>query len=90
MTEKQNPEDLLEFPCQYQFKAVGAAGQPFIDAIVQAINKHSAVNQDAVRSRPSGKGTYQSVSVLVTLHSYQQLTSVYAEMRKVPDLKMLL
>jgi len=90
MTDKQKLEDLLEFPCQYQFKAVGLAGERFKNAIVHAISQHTSVVQDAVQSRPSGKGTYQSVSVLVTLYSYTQLTRIYAEMRQVSDLKMLI
>ncbi len=90
MIDQNNPEDLLEFPCHYQFKAVGTAGEPFRQAIAAAVARHVTVPMDAVRSRPSGKGTYQSVSVLVALHNYQQLTSIYAEMRKVDGLKMLL
>ena len=90
MTNKQRSEDLLEFPCQYQFKALGRAGEVFEKAIFHAISQHAAVALDAVYSRPSGKGNYQSVSVLVTLHSFQQLENIYAEMRKVSDLKMLL
>jgi putative lipoic acid-binding regulatory protein len=90
MTDQHRPEDLLEFPCQYQFKALGVAGEDFKMNILHAIGQHAKVAQDAVRCRPSGKGNYQSVSVLLTLHSYQQLTDIYAEMRKVPALKMLL
>ncbi|SHJ57973.1 hypothetical protein SAMN02745165_02707 [Malonomonas rubra DSM 5091] len=90
MSEKKNPEDLLEFPCHYEFKAVGMAGDLFKQAVMAAADKHVAVSADAVRSKPSGKGTYQSVSVLVILQNYQQLTSIYAEMRKVDGLKMLL
>ncbi len=85
-----DPKDLLEFPCQYQFKAMGLAGDCFSQAIVAAVDKHVSVPQDAVRCRPSGKGTYQAVSVLVTLYNYEQLTAIYAEMRQVDDLKMLL
>lgn len=90
MTEKQSPQDLLEFPCHYQFKAVGKAGESFQQAVVAAISQHVTVAIDSVRSNPSGKGNYQSVSVLVTLQNYQQLASIYAEMRKVDGLKMLL
>lgn len=90
MTEKQKPEELLEFPCHYQFKAVGLAGESFQQAIVAAMAQHVAVPKDSVRTKPSGKGNYQSVSVLVTLYSYEQLTCIYAEMRKVVGLKMLL
>ena len=85
-----NPKDLLEFPCQYQFKAMGLSGDCFRKDIVAAVGGHVTVPQDAVRCRPSGKGTYQAVSVLVTLYNYEQLTAIYAEMRQVDNLKMLL
>ncbi|MCW8893178.1 MAG: DUF493 domain-containing protein [Deltaproteobacteria bacterium] len=88
--KKTDPVNLLDFPCHYQFKAVGLAGEDFSRGIFAAISKHVDVSRDAVRSRPSGKGNYQAVSVLVTLYSYQQLTAIYAEMRQVRDLKMLL
>ena len=90
MTEKTNPQDLLEFPCHYQFKAVGVAGDSFFHAIIAAVGQHVPVAKDAVCTRPSGKGNYQSVSLLVTLHNYNQLTCIYEEMRKVDGLKMLL
>lgn len=90
MTEKQKPEDLLEFPCHYQFKALGLAGESFQQAIVAAVGLYVTVPADSVRFNPSGKGNYQSVSVLVTLHDYEQLVNIYAEMRKVDGLKMLL
>ena len=88
--KKKDAEDLLDFPCHYQFKAMGLAGEEFKHAIVAAVDKYVTVAEDAVRCRPSGKGTYQSVSVLVTLHNYEQLTAIYAEIRLVDDLKMLL
>ncbi|MEA3361920.1 MAG: DUF493 domain-containing protein [Thermodesulfobacteriota bacterium] len=88
--KKKNAEDLLDFPCHYQFKAMGLSGERFKRAIIAAVDQHVAVPEDSVRCRPSGKGTYQAVSVLVTLHSYEQLTDIYAEIRQVDDLKMLL
>jgi len=88
--ERTRPEDLLEFPCHYQFKAVGLAGETFRQGITAAVDRHAQISRDAVRCRPSGKGTYQAVSLLVTLHSYQQLTRIYVDMRRVPGLKMLL
>ena len=90
MTEQRNPEDLLDFPCHYQFKALGTAGIAFQAAVVTAIEEHVQVNRDAVKSRLSGKGNYQSVSVLVTLQGYAQLKSIYAELRQIPGLKTLL
>ena len=88
--QPNDPKDLLEFPCHYQFKAVGSGSEAFRHAIVAAVERHVPVSSHAVRCRPSGKGKYQSVSVLVTLHNYQQLVDIYAEMRQVDELKILL
>ena len=85
-----DPKNLIDFPCHYQFKAVGLAGEIFSQSIIKAVAKYADVNLDAVRCRPSGQGNYQAVSVLVTLYDYQQLTDIYTEMKQVPDLKMLL
>lgn len=85
-----NPEDLLEFPCHYQFKAIGKAGEDFRRDVVQAIARRVEVPADAVRWQDSRNGTYQSVSVILTIYSYVQLTGIYAELKQVADLKMLL
>ena len=90
MTDRVDPESLLEFPCHYQFKAVGMAGVEFRDAVVSAISQCVSVATDAVHSRPSGQGTYQSVSVMVTLHNFNQLKDIYAGLRQVQGMKMLL
>ncbi len=87
---KTDPKDLLEFPCHYQFKAMGMAGDSFKKSVLAAVEKHASVSLDGVRYRPSGKGTYQAVSILVTLHTYEQLTAIYSELRKIDELKMLL
>ena len=88
--KKTDVETLLDFPCHYQFKAMGLAGESFKQAVIVAVNKFVAVPEDAVRCRPSGKGTYQAVSVLVTIYNHEQLTDIYATIRKIDDLKMLL
>ena len=90
MSEPVNPEDLLEFPCHYTFKAVGISDVSFSAEISAAVGSHAEVHQDAIHVRPSGKGNYQSVSIMVRLENYQQLTDIYAAMKKVPGLKMLL
>lgn len=88
--DETKAQDLIEFPCHYQFKAVGDAGDEFKQGIINSVNKYIAISTNSVKSRPSGKGNYQSISILVTLYNYQQLTDIYAEMKKVPGLKMLL
>lgn len=90
MTEQSIAENLMEFPCHYQFKVIGQGGEAFNRAVVAAITVHALVPSDAVRSKPSRHGTYQSVSVVLTIYSAAQLTAIYAELKKVDGLKMLL
>lgn len=90
MNERKKPEDLLEFPCHYTFKAVGDGNACFVTQIIAAVRRHAAVSQDAVHVRPSSKGNYQSVSVIVQLQNFTQLEDIYAAMKEVAGLKLLL
>lgn len=90
MTERTDPESLIDFPCHYQFKAIGSAGDVFRRDVVQAVSVHATVPEDAVRSQPSRFDNYQSISVVLTIYSAEQLTGIYAELKKVTGLKMLL
>lgn len=90
MSERHEQEQLLEFPCHYPFKAVGEAGEGFYRSVVAAVSRSVPVAADAVKSRPSSRGNYQSVTVMVTLHNFDQLKTIYADLRQVPGMKMLL
>ena len=90
MSGPLSPEDLLDFPCHYTFKAVGESGLRFSTDISAAVGLYAVVHQDAINIRASGKGNYQSVSIIVRLDCYQQLIDIYAEMKSVSGLKMLL
>lgn len=90
MSEQSTPEDLMAFPCHYQFKAIGQGGDRFCREVIEAIELHAPVPTDAVRSQASRHGTYQSISVMLIVNNTKQLTDIYAELKKVPGLKMLL
>ena len=86
----KDPSELLEFPCHYQFKAVGVSGDDFHQKIISAVQKHVSVGSDNIKRRPSSNGNYQSITIFVTLHNYEQLTAIYQGMKTVSGLKMLL
>lgn len=90
MNKQSEFEDLMEFPCHFQFKAIGLGGEDFYRAVVDAIKVHASVPSEAVRRQPSRQGTYQSISVVLTVYSAAQVTGIYAELKKVAGLKMLL
>ncbi len=85
-----NPEELFDFPCDHAFKAIGDVGEAFVEGVEKAVGRIVPVSQNAVKVRPSSKGNFQSVSVIVQLQNYQQLLDIYSELKKVPSLKYLL
>lgn len=83
-------QPLLVFPCHYEFKAFGPAADAFIDRVQAAVSSVVPTARDAMRSRLSSAGSYQCVSVMVSLPGQAQLEAIYAALREIDDLKYLL
>ncbi len=83
MTENQtNDQDtLFEFPCEFQIKAIGLAGESFELLVIEIISNHyNDLSDDSVQSRESSNGKYLSVSVTITAESKAQLDAIYIEL----------
>lgn len=85
-------EGLLQFPCDYVFKAFGPAAPDagFEAAVLNAVSEVVPIGKDALRTRGSRGGNYLCVSVVVRVLSRQQLDSIYLELRRIPGLNYLL
>ncbi|BCA79527.1 DUF493 domain-containing protein [Desulfuromonas sp. AOP6] len=85
-------DSLIQFPCDYVFKAIGSEGADgsFLRAVHRAVSDIVPVPLDALKCRPSSRGSYLAVSVLVRLHNMQQVHDIYAALRGVEGLKFLL
>lgn len=85
-------EELLEFPCDYIFKAFGPndPAARFAAAVRAAVGETVPVPLDALKARASGKGAYVCVSVVIRLHNFDQLKDIYAALQRVEGLKYLL
>jgi hypothetical protein len=92
MDRHPHPEELLEFPCDYLFKAFGAndPGGVFQQAVRSAVSAVTPAPIDAIKLSQSANGTYLCVTVMVRLHNFQQLEAIYASLRRVEGLKYLL
>jgi len=88
----ETSESLIQFPCDYVFKAVGSedADGAFLRAVHRAVSDIVPVPLDALKCRSSSQGNYLAVSVLVRLHNMQQVHDIYAALRGVNNLKFLL
>lgn len=91
MADRHHPDELLAFPCCYEFKAFGAAAdETFTEKVRQAVSMVIPVGREALRSRLSTNGNYQCITILVRLENSAQLTGIYAMLRAVDGLRYLL
>ena len=74
-------ESIMEFPCQFPIKVMGAAEENF-DLLVAGIVRRYVpdIMEGAVKSRNSQKGNYISITVTVTATSSEQLDSIYTDL----------
>jgi len=83
-------EEHHQFPGPYTFKVIGPWEDGFVDAV-----KHAAVGvvQKAsdckLSTRPSSKGRYVSISLDVTMQDSAQVLAMYAALRQVDGVVIL-
>lgn len=85
------PETLIEFPCDFPLKIMGATREGFAQAVVEIVLRH-APDFDAakVEMRPSKAGNYLSVTCVVRATSKPQLDALYRELTAHPWVKIVL
>ena len=77
----ESPASLIEFPCAFPIKVMGLSGQDFDALVVAIVHRHvTAIDDDAVRAKPSREGKYVSLTVTVWVESKQQLDGLYTEL----------
>ena len=84
-------DTLLEFPCDFPVKIMGATREGFAQAIVEVVLKH-APDFDAakVEMRPSKAGNYLSLTCTIRATSKPQLDALYRELTGHPWVKIVL
>ncbi len=82
------PEGLV-FPCQYPVKVMCDAGAKA--TILALVERHAECCPDqAVTIRPSRNGRFEAITVTVEAQSRQQLEGLYADLRELDVVKMML
>jgi len=84
-------ETLIEFPCDFPIKVMGAAQDGFAQAIADVVRKH-APDFDAatMEMRPSKAGNYLSLTCTIRATSQAQLDALYRELSSHPMVKVVL
>ena len=82
-------EELMEFPASFSFKVVGEADEELADKVVAVVQKH--VPGDYVpSSKVSSKGTYNSVTIRVTVQNKYEIETLYKELAAIDGVKRVL
>ena len=84
-------ETLLEFPCDFPLKIMGATRDGFAQTVVEVVLRH-VPDFDAARveMRPSKAGNYLSLTCTIRATSQPQLDALYRELTAHPWVKIVL
>ncbi|WP_298444740.1 DUF493 family protein YbeD [uncultured Ferrimonas sp.] len=82
-------DELLEFPCAFPFKVLGLKSDTLADRVVAVVQKHCPGDYTPTQ-KPSSKGTYISVAVNCTVHSKEQIETLYTELAALDGVKGVL
>lgn len=84
-------ERLLEFPCQFPIKAIGKQRDDLDALVFSIVNQHVPdLSEGAIKSRPSAKGNYCSITVTITATSQVQLDAIYCDLSACEHITMVL
>jgi hypothetical protein len=82
---------LLEFPCEFPIKIMGARIDAFAQAVVEVVLRHAPdFDPASVEMRPSRKGNYLAITCTIRAVSQQQLDDLYRELSSHPLVKVVL
>ncbi len=84
-------DSLIEYPCDFPIKIMGAAQDDFAQSMVEIVLRHAPdFAADSVEMRASSGGAYVSVTCTVRATSREQLDNLYRDLSGHPAVKVVL
>lgn len=96
MNQPVNPrippeESLIQYPCAFPIKVMGAHVEDFVAAVVAIVLEHDpSFDHATLERRPSSSGNYLGLTVTVTATSREQLDNIYRGLTGHPLVKYVL
>lgn len=87
-----DPKDsLIEYPSDFPIKVMGTTHEDFAPAIRELVLSHDPTfNEGRMEVRPSTKGTYTGLTVVVRATSREMLDALYTALSSHPMVKVVL
>jgi UPF0250 protein NGK_1021 len=87
----QQKDRLIEFPCAFPIKVMGAQHPDFLPEILAAVQRHAPdTAEEHITSRPSSGGNYLSATVTVQAQNQEHLDDIYRSLTAHPLVKVVL
>jgi hypothetical protein len=84
-------DSLIEYPCAFPIKVMGARAVGFEEAIVAVARQFDPQFDPAtVKRRPSSSGNYLGLTITITATSREQLDELYRTLSTHPMVKVVL
>jgi len=84
-------ETLIDFPCDFPIKIMGASRDDFAQAILEVLARHApGFDPASMEARPSKAGNYLSLTCTVRATSKAQLDALYRDLTSHPWVKIVL
>ncbi|MDL2284577.1 DUF493 family protein [Oxalobacter sp. OttesenSCG-928-P03] len=84
-------EDLIEYPCDFPIKIMGATHDDFLLTVTEVVRIHDpGFDAATIETRTSTKGNYLSVTATVRATSRAQLDNLYMALSSHPMVKVVL
>lgn len=91
MTSPETRTSLIDFPCEFPIKVMGAQVPGFVEAVVHMVQRFDpAFDAATVQLRPSRAGNYLGITVTVMATSQAQLDELYRTLSTHPMVKVVL
>ena len=91
MVADSGKDSLIEFPCDFPIKVMGARCDEFAQAILAVVMQHAPdFDGGSMEMRPSSKGNYLSLTCTVRATSQAQLDDLYRALSSHPLVKVVL
>lgn len=86
-----NKTTLIDFPCHFPVKIIGANLDSFINAVLDITKTHfSSFEEQHFTHKKSNNNNYLAITVTVYAENQETLDAFYREITKLPDVKMVL
>lgn len=89
--KENNSLELLDFPCTFPIKMMGRDNDEFRTAALEILGRHTGDLPDtAVKTTPSSKGNFISITATINAQSRTQLDAIYRDLSEHEDILVAL